>query len=257
MTSSLFSISALSSLGGLGGRLGLSPAAAATAAAGSAAATAKASFAASIGAGPPPIDWSTYNWPTSLEVGGLSFGVVHFDLEELRAKRDAAVFALARDAYRWWQATMLLVALNFVDCIALAAVAPTAYPGINVLFSIVWALVWAPAGMAVVYHAYKGFADNSTASKLAAKAGCGGVAVLLAIMVLGAFGNINGLASLGGPRLQRDFVGAGASADAQRLWTALVVVESLLWAADAAFFAWVARRIFLGPTAQNAPTAVA
>lgn len=256
MTSSLFSVSSLSAFGGLGGRLGLTPAAAATAAASGAAATAKASFAASIGAGPPAIDWSAYNWPTSLEVGGLSFGVLHFDLEELRAKRDAAVFALARDAYRWWQATMLLCALNFVDCIALAAVAPSAYPGINVLFSVAWALAWAPLGMAVVYHAYKGFADNSTASKLAAKAGCGAVAVLLAFMVLGAFGNLNGLASLGGPRLQRDFVGAGGSADAQQLWYALVVVESLLWTANGAVFAWVARRIFLGPTAANAAVAV-
>jgi hypothetical protein len=256
MTSSLFSLSSLAGLGGLGSRLGLSPAAAASAAVGSAAATAKASFASSLGAGPPPIDWAAYNWPTSFEVAGLSFGVLHFDLEELRAKRDAAVFALARDAYRWWQLTMCLMALNFVDCIALAAVAPAAYPGINVLFSVIWSMVWAPAGMAVVYHAYKGYADNSTLSKMAAKGGCGAVAVLLAVMVLGAFGNINGLASLGSGRLQRDFAAAGASADAQQLWTGLVVVESLLWAADAAVFGWVARRVFLGPTAANAAQAV-
>jgi hypothetical protein len=106
-----------------------------------------------------------------------------------------------------------------------------------------------------VYHAYKGFADNSTASKLAAKAGCGGVAVALAIMVLGAFGNLNGLASLGA-RVNGDFLAAGGSAQAQSVWTALVVLESLLWAADAAFFAFVARRVFLGPSAANEAVAV-
>jgi len=227
-------------------------------AAASAAAAAAAAAAAGGAAGArAPLDWSAYNWPTSREVGGLPLGVIHFDLEELRAKRDAAVFALARDAYRWWQLTVAIALVNFGDCVGLAAAAPGAYPSVNVLFSLLWAAAWAAGGMAVVYHAYKGFAEDSAASKLAARAGAAAAAPLIAIMALGAFGSVNGLASLGGPRLQGDFARAGASPAAQRLWTGLVVLESLLWLADAAVFAWVARRIFRGPTAANAPVALA
>jgi hypothetical protein len=248
MTSSLFSLVGKLGFGGPSATL------AATAVSAGAAERARSALG-SLGAGPPKIDWEAYNWPTSLEVAGLTFGIVHFDLEELKTKRDAAVHALARDAYRWWQFTMLLSLLNFVDCIALAATS-AAYPGINVLFSLIWALVWAPAGMAVVYHAYKGYAENATVSKIAAKAGAACVAVLIAVMCLGAFGNLNGFASLGGPRLTKEFAAAGGSPGAAQFWTAVVVVESLLWLANGAAFGHVALRIFKGPTVANAPEAV-
>ena len=254
MTSSLLSFGTLRSLAGFAGPAGLAPSASTLAAGAAAAAGAKAS--SMLSKAPPPIDWASYNWPTSLEVGGLSFGVLHFDLAELKEKRDTGVYALALNGYRWWSLTMALSALNFLDCVVLAAVAGPAYPGINALFSLLWAMVWAPLGMAVVYQSYKGYAENSAAAKMAAKAGAVIVAILLLVMCFGAFGSLNGFASLGGPRLQRDFVGAGGSSDGQHLWTAIVVIESLLWCCDAAAFGWVARRIFLGPAAVNVAEAV-
>jgi hypothetical protein len=231
-------LSAFSSLSGLGSSFGGTLAAAQTAAA----------VSSSLGkvqtSTQSKINWEEYNWPTRLEIAGLSFGAIHFDLAELKEKRDAAVYTLTLNSYRWFQFTMGLCLLNFVDSIVLSAVAKSAYPGINVLYSLIWALVWAPSAMAVVYHIYKGFADNSTMAKMVAKVGSGCIVILLFIMVLGAFGNINGFVSLGSDRIKA--VAAAGEGGAAQLWTAMCVIESLLWMSNAACFGFISSQLFSG-----------
>ena len=198
------------------------------------------------------INWEEYNWPTTLEVAGLSFGVIHCDLSELKEKRDAAVYSLTLNSYRWFQFTMCLCLLNFVDSIVLSAVAKSAYPGINVLFSLIWALIWAPSAMAVVYHIYKGFADNSTMAKMIAKVGAACIVILLFIMVLGAFGNINGFVSLGSDRIKAVALsGDGGGGGAAQLWTAICVIESLLWMSNAACFGYISSQLFSGSLSET------
>ena len=193
------------------------------------------------------INWEDYNYPTRLEVAGLSFGAIHFDLAELKEKRDAAVYTLSLNSYRWFQFTMCLCLLNFVDSVVLSAVvAKSAYPGINVLFSLIWARVWAPSAMAVDYHIYKGFADNSTMAKMIAKVGSGCIVILLFIMVLGAFGNINGFVNLGSDRIKAVAAAGDGGAGAAQLWTAMCVIESLLWMTNAACFGFISSQLFSG-----------
>jgi hypothetical protein len=205
-----------------------------------------AATAAVVGGAGGKIEWTAYNWPSKRE----ALALVHFDLAELATKRDAPTTALVRGGYRWWLATMALCALNFVDSCILSGVVAHGYHGYNIALALVWAGVWAAAGFAVVWRAYHAYAEGSLKSKAIAKAG---VVVLLALAlthVLGAFGNVNGVAGFGGTRFAAARA-AGASSSSVTLWEAVTAWESLLWSADLAGLGWFAFRIFKGPSTAN------
>lgn len=163
---------------------------AANAAVGQAQKSAKERVAAVVGGQGGKIEWTVYNWPSRSELVSL----IHFDLVELKEKRDAGVYGMILGLYRWWGATLALCGLNFVDACILTGVAAPAFSGVNVLFSLIWTIVWAAVGMGMVYQAYKGYAEPSIKAKIIAKVLVCVLYILAITHMTGHFGNVNGLA---------------------------------------------------------------
>jgi hypothetical protein len=163
---------------------------AANAAVGQAQKSAKERVAAVVGGQGGKIEWTVYNWPSRSELVSL----IHFDLVELKEKRDAGVYGMILGLYRWWGATLALCGLNFVDSCILTGVAAPAFSGVNVLFSLIWTIVWAAVGMGMVYQAYKGYAEPSIKAKIIAKVLVCVLYILAITHMTGHFGNVNGLA---------------------------------------------------------------
>jgi hypothetical protein len=138
------------------------------------------------------IEWGTYNWPSSrIEF----FSIIHFDLGELKEKRDERIYSLVLWSYRWFLATLALCTLNFVNTIVLSSIVRSpAYAGYYVLISLIWLMVWFVGGMAAVYKGYHGYAEGSGKSKVVARAVGLCLMVLALVHVFGHFANINGIA---------------------------------------------------------------
>lgn len=219
---------------------------AANAAVGQAQKSAKERVAAVVGGQGGKIDWTVYNWPSKSELVSL----IHFDLVELKEKRDAGVYGMIVGLYRWWGATLALCGLNFVDACILTGVAAPAFSGVNVLFSVIWMLVWAGLGMGMVYQSYKGYAEPSIKAKIIAKVLVCVLFILAITHMTGHFGNVNGLAGLAGTRFQ-EARAEGASDGGVKYWEAVTVVESLLWLGNLVWLSWAALRIFKGPSSAN------
>lgn len=101
----------------------------------------------------------------------------------------------------------------------------------------------ASLGFAFVYKAYHGLACPSPASMVIAKACSAALVVLVFIMILGAFGNVNGLLSFTDRRFSLALAGGIAPSSVQ-YWEAMTVIESLLWTVNLAWLAYVAGRLW-------------
>lgn len=194
------------------------------------------------------IAWGTYNWPSKMEW----FALIHFDLVELREKRDAGLYAMIKGAYNCWLALVSILCLNFLTTIVLTATAAPVYSGLNILYAIMWFAVLAVVDMVLVYQAYYGFAEDAARAKMIAKVLTALMSILLLLQAFGSFGNINGLAGLGGRKFE-EAADAGVSGATVSYWQAMSVMESLLWCGDLAGHCWLFYRLVVGPAAVQGP----
>lgn len=181
--------------------------------------------AAKAGARPPSqrINWEDFNFPCGRE----PCNIIHFDLGELE-RIDERAHSTVRLVYIWFLILLAVVFVNFINTIVIAAgVGNSAiYSGVNVVYAIFNIILGSSGGLFVLYNVYRGLADPSPTFK---RRGLVVLAILLVCAFLQAIlggGNTNGLGNLGSARMD-----AAVAADLGIVgyWTAMVVIESLVW----------------------------
>lgn len=188
----------------------------------------------------PAVNWEDFNYPCAREPCNL----LHFDLEELKAKQGERLHNCVRLVHRWWLLCMGIVTLNFVNTfiITLGVDNSKIFSGVNVLYSIFNIIIAFVAGLYTVYNAYKGLSIPSPKAKRNAQV----MLVLLLILSLtqafmGA-GNANGFGNLGAVRMD-----AAKALDLGIVgyWTAMTVIESLLWLASVGLGCFAAHTLWV------------
>lgn len=193
------------------------------------------------------IDWTVYNWPSRLEV----LSIIHFDLAELKEKRDINIYNMTRYSYWWWLSTMFISGINFLDTCILVTLLDPVYPGYTIVFSLIWWLVWTSMGMSCVYFSYHGIVEGSIRSKLISKV-LGIILMILSLIhIFGHFGNINGIAAFSGTQFTIARNTNGVASESVSYWEAVTAIESLLWLGNGTALGWFIYRIFKGPSNNN------
>jgi hypothetical protein len=171
------------------------------------------------------IDWKALNFP----INRPGLGVIHFDLAELKEKRDEKVHIFILRVYYWFIAVCAVFLFNFMDSIILPATCTKyAYSPFAPAFSVIEMLILLPLAFGTLWVLYYGYAENKGREKTVGK-------VLLFILVfiflsfaIASSGNINGFL---GYKFAPFSVALdnGAAQSAVNYWKAVIAIESTMW----------------------------
>lgn len=98
------------------------------------------------------------NWPCRKE----PFGILHFDLAELKEKKGEEAFKICRMMYAWWFLVVFLVSWNFISAIAITAAVGDndIYHGINIFYSLLMFIIGTVISALSFYKTYETLGDD-------------------------------------------------------------------------------------------------
>lgn len=214
---------------------------AAAAAFSAATSTAKAAAASKFGrltdkATKKPINWVDYNWPTRHCGCNLLHLPPWSELREFSETTYLTVWTL----YVTFCGVLAVTCVNLLSSIVLAATVPGAYPAANVLYSVLNIVIGGVVSTTAWFKALSGLAEHSNQGKWIAKAAIAFMIVAGLVQAFAGFANVNGFANLASQRLED---AREEDSGAAGYWTAMSIIEPLLWLATVGGFGFGGYRL--------------